>query len=195
MIREKSIRLSEEDEMSKQVLIISTSLRKNSNSEALADAFARGVEQAGSNVQKIRLRDKAVQFCKGCLACQKTGKCIIKDDMSEIIRQMHDADVIVFATPIYYYEMCGQMKTLLDRSNPLYGTDYHFREIYLLAAAAEEGKHVVSKTQNSLQGWIDCFEKADLKGTVFAGGVTGTGEISGHHALQTAFEMGRKVES
>ena len=55
---------------------------------------------------------------------------------------MHDADVIAFATPIYYYEMCGQLKTLLDRANPLYPSDYRFRDIYMLTSAAENEEYV-----------------------------------------------------
>lgn len=91
--------------MSKNILIISTSLRKNSNSQALVDAFAEGARDAGNNVRQINLPGKSIAFCKGCLACQKTGSCVIKDDAVDIAAQMHDADVIAFATPIYYYEM------------------------------------------------------------------------------------------
>lgn len=79
--------------------------------------------------QGMRLKNnnqrKNIRFCKGCLACQKTQHCVINDDAPAIVAKMHDADVIVFATPIYYYEMCGQLKTLLDRANPLYSSDYH----------------------------------------------------------------------
>lgn len=124
--------------MSKRVLVISTSLRPNSNSEALADEFVRGATEAGHEVEKLSLRGKDIRFCRGCLACGKLGKCVIDDDMNPIIRKMHDADVIAFATPIYYYEMSGQMKTLLDRANALYDSDYGFRDIYMLTAAAED---------------------------------------------------------
>ena len=103
----------------KKVLVISSSLRLRSNSEALADEFIRGAAEAGNEVEKITLKDKEIHFCKGCLNCQKTQKCVIKDDTPAIVEKMHDADVIAFATPIYYYEMCGQLKTLLDRANPL----------------------------------------------------------------------------
>ena len=109
--------------MNKNVLVISTSLRPQSNSEALADEFVRGAVAAGHNVEKISLRGKEIHFCRGCLACQHTGRWVISDDMQDIIPKMHDADAIVFATPIYYYEMSGQMKTLLDRANALYGSD------------------------------------------------------------------------
>ena len=179
--------------MSKTVLVISTSPRKNGNSDALADAFIRGAQQAGNQVEKINLYDKTIGFCKGCLTCQSTQRCIINDDASAIAQRMLTADVIVFATPIYYYGMCGQMKTLLDRANPLYSADYRFRDIYLLAAAAEEDEHTVDGAVTGLQGWIDCFEKARLAGTVFAGGVTAVGEIQSHPALAKAQELGQHV--
>lgn len=179
--------------MNKKVLVISTSLRNNSNSEALADSFARGAEEAGNQVERISIRDKKISFCKGCLACLKAGKCIIRDDALEIAEKMHDAEVIAFATPIYYYEMSGQMKTMLDRANSLYGSDYRFGDIYLLSAAAEDKEDVDQRAVSGLEGWIACFERARLSGTVFAGGVDGTGEIKGHPALESAYEMGKAV--
>ena len=177
----------------KRILIISTSLRGVSNSHELAKEFARGASEAGNEVELLTLHHKEIHFCLGCLSCVKTGKCVINDDAPEITDKMHDADVLVFATPIYYYEMCGQMKTLLDRANPLYGSDYRFREIYMLSAAAEDGAEVPERAVSGLQGWIDCFERASLAGTVFAGGVTAPGEIEGSDALSEAYNMGRNV--
>lgn len=179
--------------MGKNILVISTSLRSNSNSEALADAFMEGAKETGNHVQKVSLRGKTFGFCRGCFACLKTGTCMIKDDAVEIVRQMHDADVIVFATPIYYYEMAGQMKTLLDRANSLYGSDYAFQEIYMLSATAEDEEGVDSRAVSGLEGWIACFERARLAGSVFAGGVNEAGEIEGHPALKKSFEMGKSV--
>ena len=129
--------------MSKNVLIISTSPRKGGNSEILADEFAKGARQAGHQVEKVCLYDKTIGFCKGCLTCQKTRRCVIHDDADVIAQKMLTAEVIVFATPIYYYEMCGQMKTMLDRANPLFPADYAFRDIYLLASAAEKDRKSV----------------------------------------------------
>lgn len=179
--------------MGKKVLIVSTSLRQNSNSEALANAFFRGARDGGNTVEKISLHDKTIGFCKGCLACQKTGRCIIHDDADAIAHRMSIADVLVFATPIYYYEMSGQLKTMLDRANPLYTTDYAFRDIYFLSAAAEDAEGVDARAISGLEGWIECFPKARLAGTVFAGGVAGTGEIEGHSALTKAYEMGKSI--
>ena len=118
----------------------------------------------------------------------------IQDNTAQIVEKMAQADVIVFATPIYYYEMSGQMKTLLDRANPLFPSDYSFRRIYLLTTAAEDEESVPEKAVSGLKGWIDCFEKAALAGTVFAGGVTGAGEIEGHPALKTAYDMGASIQ-
>ena len=179
--------------MGKHVLVISTSLRNNSNSEALADAFMNGAKEAGNQVEKISLRDKTIGFCKGCLACLKAGHCVISDDAVEIARKMHDADVIAFATPIYYYEMSGQMKTMLDRANSLYGSDYAFQDIYLLSAAAENEKGVDRRAVAGLEGWIACFGRAKLAGTVFAGGVDAAGEIAGHPGIEQAYEAGKAV--
>ena len=177
----------------KNVLVISTSLRSNSNSEALADAFARGAAEAGHMVEKISLRGKEIAFCRGCLACLKTGSCVIRDDAIEIAQKMCSAEVIAFATPIYYYEMSGQMKTLLDRANSLYTADYSFGDIYLLSAAAEDEAGVDSRAIGGLEGWIACFERAHFAGAVFAGGVSKPGAIEGHHALHDAYLAGKSV--
>ena len=110
------------------------------------------------------------------------------------MEKMLTADVIAFATPIYYYEMSGQMKTMLDRSNPLFTADYAFRDIYMLSTAAEDGAEVPERAVSGLQGWINCYEQARLAGTVFGGGVNERGEIRQHpEKLREAYEMGRAV--
>lgn len=179
--------------MNKKVLIISTSPRKGGNSDKLAEEFARGAREIGHIVEKIELRDKTIGFCRGCLACQKTGRCVIHDDADVIAQKMLTADVLVFATPIYYYEMCGQMKTMLDRANPLFPSDYAFRDIYLLATAADTDESAMDGAIQGLNGWIACFGKARLAGTVFGGGADAVGTIQGNPALLKAYEMGKAV--
>ena len=179
--------------MNKKVLILSSSPRKGGNSEVLASIFAKGAQEAGNQVETVYLRELQYGFCKGCLACQKLGHCVIKDDAVEIAAKMHDADVLVFATPVYYYSVSGQLKTMLDRANPLFGTDYAFTKVYLLATAAEDESETVEGTVKAVQGWVDCFDRCELAGTVFAGGVTDVGEIAGHPALEKAHQMGKKI--
>ena len=179
--------------MSKKVLVITSSLRKGGNSDTLAEMFANGAEDAGNEVEIIHLADKTIGFCKGCLACGETQKCVINDDAVEIAEKMKKADAIAFVTPVYYYSISGQLKTMLDRANPLFTADYNFRDIYLLATAAENEEFTVEGAVTALEGWVACYEKARLVKTVFAGGVNRKGDITGHCQLEEAYKAGRNI--
>lgn len=177
-----------------KTLIISTSLRTESNSEVLAQACEKGARETGKDVELISLKGKEIRFCIGCLSCQKTQKCVMKDDAIQIATKVKEAETLVFVTPIYYYEMSGQMKTLLDRLNPLFPSDYKFRRVYMLSVAAEDELYVPEKAVSGLQGWVDCFEKAELIDTLFCGGITGAGEAEQHQAkLKEAYEFGKRL--
>ena len=115
------------------------------------------------------------------------------DDADAIREKMLHADVLVFATPIYYYEMSGALKTMLDRANPLYPSDYQFREVYALATAAEDETYVPQKAFAGIEGWVDCYEKAKLVGTLFCGAVTNIGEINDNPKLREAYDLGKKI--
>ena len=168
-------------------------MRKGGNSDTLAEVFAKGAVEASNEVEIVSLADKKIGFCRGCLACQKIQKCVINDDAVEIADKMKNADIIVFATPVYYYSVSGQLKTMLDRGNPLYLSDYAFRDIYLLAAAAEDEDDTFDGTVTTIKGWVSCFEKAKLVKTVFAGGVNDRGDIEGHSALDEAYKAGKAI--
>ena len=177
----------------KKVVVISTSMRAGSNSHAMAEQFAAGAKAAGNEVETISLRGKEIKYCIGCLSCQRTGSCVFNDDVPAIMESVLNADVVCWATPIYYYEMSGQMKTLIDRLNPMFPKDYKFREIYLLTTASEDEAFVPQRAESGLQGWIDCFGKCSLKAHLFCGGVTETHEIEGNPKLQEAYELGENV--
>ena len=177
----------------KKVIVISTSLRAGSNSHAMAEQFAKGAEAARHQVEFVSLRGKEIKFCVGCLSCQKTGACVFKDDVPAIMERVLNADVVCWATPIYYYEMSGQMKTLIDRMNAMYTKDYRFRDIYLLTTAFENETPVPMRAESGLQGWIDCFGKSTLKGHLFCGGVGAPNDIEGNTKLQEAYELGTKI--
>ncbi|MCQ5128882.1 flavodoxin family protein [Butyricicoccus faecihominis] len=180
--------------MSKKVLVVCTSPRIDGNSETLANEFLRGARDAGHETEKVCLYDKTIGFCRGCLACQKTRRCVIRDDANEIVEKMRQAEVIAFATPIYFYEMCGQMKTLLDRSNPLFPGEYAFRDIYLLATAADSDNSATDGAVQGLEGWISCFESAKLAGVARGCGADGMGQIKNFPAaLESAYRMGKTV--
>ena len=178
----------------KKVIVISTSLRHGSNSDMLAEKFAEGARAAGNEVEKISLVGKNIQFCKGCFGCQKLGRCVIKDDVNDIMAKVLNTDVVCWATPIYYYEMSGQMKTLIDRLNGMYEQDYQFRDVYLLTTAAEDEAETPKRAETGLTGWIDCYPKSRLAGTLFCGGVNDAHEIQGNSKLQEAYEMGKAIK-
>lgn len=177
----------------KIIAIIASSPRKNGNSNALVKEFARGAEEAGNTVQTVFLGDIQMEFCRGCMTCNQTRKCVIKDDVREVLETMKTADVIVFATPVYYYSVSGQLKTFFDRTSPLFADKYQFTDVYLLATAAEDEEETVAGTKTAMMGWIDCYPGTRLVKTVFAGGVDAIGEIEGHTALQQAYETGKNV--
>ncbi len=180
--------------MSKKILIISTSPRPHGNSSALADKFAEGALESGNIVEKICLAGKRIEFCRGCFACQESKRCAIGDDAEKIIRKMHSADALVFATPVYFYGMSGQMKTLLDRTNSIFDSDYSFRDIYLLASAADEDASAIDGTISGLENWITCFPKASLKGVVRGVGLTNPGDLlKAPKKIKEAYEMGKNA--
>lgn len=177
----------------KKVTILSTSLRANSNSEMLALRFSEGAKDAHNDVKFITLKNKKISFCQGCLACQKLKHCVIDDDMKEIINEVISSDVLVFATPIYYYEMSGQMKTLIDRLNPIYTQDYQFKDIYLLVTAADTSKDAYKRALKGLEGFSECFLNTNIKKVIFQGGVTDAKEIANKKSLDEAYELGKNI--
>lgn len=176
------------------ILVISTSLRSGSNSDILTEQVIAGARDAGHQVEHISLKGKKINYCIGCLACQKSQQCVIKDDAILIAEKVKNADTLVFATPIYYYEMCGQMKTLLDRMNPLYGSDYNFRKVYMISVAADDNIHTPDRALSGLTGWIDCFEKAELGGSKFWGGISDPKDAANkEQVLNEAYDFGKSL--
>lgn len=178
----------------KKILIISTSLRNRSNSEIVAQYVKNGAIAAGNDVELITLKNKNIAFCNGCMACQKLGKCIINDDANIITDKICESDVIVWVTPIYYYEMSGQMKTLIDRANSLYVRNRKFKSVYLVSVSAEDSKNVIDGALKGVQGWVDCFNEVELKGYLSFGGFNEPNEINNNNdKLMEAFEFGRRL--
>lgn len=175
----------------KNVVVISSSLRSGSNSEMLAKEFVRAASFK-NNVEYISLKDISLKFCFGCLSCQKTGKCVINDDVRQYLGKISNADILVFATPIYYYCMSGQLKTFLDRLNPLYGKHNNFKEIYLLASCADDSSSAINKTIEALNGWIECFDGVELKGTLLATSVSESNTLD-EEFKNKAYSLGESI--
>lgn len=177
----------------KQVLIISASPRRNGNSNALCQQFAKGAQESGNQVESIFLADQKISYCRGCGVCNTTHTCVQKDDMAGLLEKMIAADVIVFATPVYFYTMDGQLKTFIDRTVPRY-TEITNKEFYFLLTAADTEKKNFTRTIESIRGFTEeCLDGAKECGALCATGVWKVGEVQNTPAFAEAYEMGRNV--
>lgn len=178
--------------MSKKVLILSASPRKGGNSDLLCDEFAKGAEISGNEVEKIRVAEKNIGFCRGCYACKNTGECAVKDDMAEVLQKMIDADVLVMASPVYFYSIDAQMKALIDRTVARW-LEVKNKDFYYIMTAADDAKSSMETTLACFRGYADCVNGACEKGVIFGTGVYEKGEIKNTEFMKQAFEMGKNV--
>lgn len=178
--------------MSKRVLILSGSPRKGGNSDLLCDEFARGALEAGHQVEKIRVAEQNIGCCRACYACKNTGKCIINDDMAQVLQKMIDADVLVLASPVYFYSIDAQLKALIDRTVARW-LEVKDKEFYYIVTAADEGKSSAETTLACFRGYADCVSGAREMGVIYGMGVYEKGVIQGHPAMAQAYETGKQV--
>ena len=178
--------------MSKRVLILSSSPRKKGNSNALCDRFMEGAVEAKHQVEKVVLAEMKINYCTGCYACKRNGRCAQKDDMAQILDSMTAADVIVMATPVYFYTMCAQMKTVIDRTIARY-TRITNKEFYFIVTAADSNKAALERTIDGFRAFTSCLLGAKEKGVVYGTGAWAMGDILKSRAMKQAYEMGRAL--
>ena len=178
--------------MSKKVLILSGSPRKNGNSDILCNEFMKGAMEAGHNVEKICVAEMRIGYCRGCYACKDTGICAIQDNMAEVLQRMIDADVLVLASPVYFYSIDAQLKAVIDRTVARW-TEVKDKELYYIMAAADEDRTAMNTTLACFRGYADCIEGAKEMGVIYGTGVYQKGEIMSTEAMKEAYEMGRRV--
>lgn len=177
----------------KKVLILSGSPRKGGNSDILCDEFMRGALEKGNEVEKIRVAEKKVGYCRACYYCKKSGgKCAINDDMAEILQKIIDADVIVLASPVYFYSIDAQLKTVIDRTVARW-PEVRDKEFYYIATCADEGNESCETTFACFRGYLDCVEGAKEMGKIYGTGAYEKGEIKNMLAMKQAYEMGLSV--
>ncbi len=177
--------------MSRKVLILSSSPRRGGNSDRLCDEFLRGARDAGLEAEKIFLKDKTIHYCTGCSVCSMYGKpCPQADDAAAVVQKMIDADVIVMATPVYFYTMSAQMKTLIDRCCARY-LEIRNKDFYFIVSAAETSLPTMERTIEGFRGFLDCLEGPRERGVVYGVGAWKIGEIADKPAMREAYEMGR----
>ncbi len=177
----------------KKVLILSGSPRKGGNSDTLCDQFMKGAQETGNEVEKIFVADKKIGYCRACYYCNDhKGECIIKDDMAEILQKMLDADVIVLSSPVYFYSISAQLKTVIDRTVARW-LEFKNKEFYYIMSAAEDTDTVMDCTLECFRGLAECFEGSIEKGVIYGKGAYEKGSIKNMPAMIEAYEMGKSI--
>ena len=174
-------------------MILSGSPRKGGNSDLLCDEFMRGAIDAGCEVEKIRVAEKKIGYCSACYFCRQSGGiCAKKDDMAEVLQKMIDADVIVLASPVYFYSIDAQLKTVIDRTVSRW-TEVKDKEFYYIVTCADEERASQKRTIECFRGYADCVEGAKEMGVIYGTGVYQKGEIKDSPAFIEAYQMGRSI--
>ncbi len=150
-----------------------------------------GAKEAGHRVEKLRVLEQRIAPCRACYGCRGTGVCVQKDDMAAILDKMVEADVLVLATPVYFYSMDGQLKTLIDRTLPRY-TEIRDKEVCFIATAAA-GKGAMERTMEALAGFTDCLPGARVRARIYGSGVYQKGEVLETPAAHQAYQAGKTV--
>lgn len=182
--------------MSKKIVILNGSPRKNGNTSALVKAFTEGAESAGNTVTEFFLDRMNINGCKGCFGgrSSKECPCVQKDDMSKIYPAVKECEVVVLATPLYYWNMSGQIRTI-DRLFALEEGDGNLlrgngRSCALLMAAEGRGFDDVLLYYDHLMERL----RWENLGHVLAGGNGDVGDIDGKPEIQEAFELGKSIK-
>lgn len=174
----------------KNVLIISSSPRIDGNSSLLCQEFCKGAKSVGHNVEVVNLTQLNIGYCIGCYACARTGECFQNDDMNALAKKMVEADVIVLASPVYFYSMAGQLKVFIDRMVQNYTKVK--ADIYIFVTAWDSNTKNLHSTIEAIRGFSrDCLEDCQEKGIIMAGGVNDRGDIVGKKEMLTAYNYGK----
>ena len=181
--------------MSKKIVILNGSPRKSGNTAALTAEFTRGAEEAGHTVTEFFLGEMNINGCKGCFGGGKSPEspCVQKDDMDKIYPVYKEADIVVLATPLYYWTISGQLKTVFDRLFAVAECDPNYRNpkkdsVLIMAAEGhgfEESEYWYDRLEKHL-GWKSL-------GKVLCGGVMAVGDIKDKKELQDAYELGKSI--
>lgn len=179
--------------MSKKVLILSGSPRKGGNSDLLCDEFLRGARESGHDAEKIRVTEKKIAPCSGCYYCtDHDGACVHRDDMAEVLQKMIDADVIVLASPVYFYSIDAQLKAVIDRTVARW-LEVRDKEFYYIVTMADAAVASADTTLACFRGYAECVEGAVEKGVIIGSDVYEPGKVRDTPAMAQAYEMGKRV--
>lgn len=178
----------------KKIVVLVGSARKDGNTQFLANAFVRGAQEH-DEVTMIFAAKVKVNGCIGCNACYSDENhcCVQKDDMEQIYAQLKDADAIVIATPVYFYNVSSQLKCIIDRLHNPIRDEFKVKELFLLAVAADTDPTVFDSIKVMYRSVLRYFHLKD-GGMITVPGVKDRGDIIGHKALEEAYQLGKNME-
>ena len=178
----------------KKVLILSGSPRKGGNSDILCDEFARGAREQGHEVEKVFVSEKKIAPCCGCYYCKDhAGACVYNDDMPALLQKIIDCNVLVLSSPVYFYSVCAQLKTVIDRTVARW-TELENKDLYYIMTSADDESDTMDGTLACFHGFAMCINGYEEKGTLYGRGVHEKGEVKNRPELmQIAYEMGESV--
>ena len=175
------------------ILILSGSPRKGGNTDLLVEAFVKGATQK-HHVVVVSVRDYKVSPCMGCNACfkSKDNTCVQKDDMALIYEEMSQADMLVIASPAYFYGLSAQLKAVIDRChNPIRDT-FKIKKTAILLVGAATLPELFDSILAQYQLCLNFFKLEDA-GRVLVRGAMDKGDIKNTNALNEAFELGKSI--
>lgn len=184
--------------MSKKIVILNGSPRLNGNTKGLIEAFTKGTESQGHNVKCFDLQTMNIRGCLGCFGGgkDKASPCVQKDDMIKIYPEYAAADIVVLASPMYYWGFSGQLKCAFDRLFAVAECDKFYRnpkkDCIMLMASEGDSKSNAEPVINYYESLLKHMGWKDL-GHIIAGGVMKIGDIKGHKALAEAEKLGASL--
>jgi multimeric flavodoxin WrbA len=175
------------------ILILSGSPRKGGNTDLLVEAFVKGASQR-HHVEVVSVHGYKVNPCMGCNACfkSKDNTCVQKDDMPLVYEKMSQANMLVIASPVYFYGLSAQLKAVIDRFHNLIRDTFPIKKTALLLVGAATLPELFDSILTQYQLCLNFFKLEDT-GRVLVRGVKDKGDIKNTNALNEAFELGQQI--
>lgn len=166
----------------KSVLILSSSPRRGGNSEQLCLQFKKGAEETGNTVEMLNINDYDIRYFDQ-REYDRQASAALTDDAAAIIAKMKEADVIVLSSPVYFNNMTGQMKALIDR---VYGyeKDLNGKEFFYISTSTDRSEEGVNCVFDAFHGFAVCLYGSVERGAIKGNGARNRGDINSHPAMQ-----------
>lgn len=176
-----------------RIVVLVGSMRKNGNTDLLAQAFVEGACK-NNNVEVVSVSDYKVHPCIGCNSCftSEGNKCFQNDDMVEIYEKLKEADMVVIASPVYFYGISAELKAIVDRLHTPMRNKFKIKKLALLLVGAASLPELFDAIEVQYQLILNFFHLEDA-GKVYVRGVKDKGDIKGNVALKEAYELGLSI--